>query len=186
MRARHALAIFVFLLTACATDRPVVLSGYRDLVTPGGTGRVGPHPAIDFGGRIGDPVLAAADGVVVGVYRDGPGRPCGNGIHVYHSDFGRHTLYCQLAEVKVERFERVVRGQVIALLGTSGEPSWANARPIPMLHFGLHDSTRPRYDGDLEGTFDPMRFMAGCFDPGKSYPSDRLVLTYPVRCKDPQ
>ena len=185
MRASHALVFLAALLGSCASDAPVVLSGYRALVNPGGGVRAGPHPAIDFGGRIGDPVLAAADGVVVGVYRDGPGRPCGNGIHVYHADFGRHTLYCQLAEVRVERFERVARGQVIALLGNSGEPSWS-PRAIPMLHFGLYDSVRPRHDGDLAGTFDPMEFIVGCFDPARTYPTDRLVLTYPVRCKDPQ
>jgi hypothetical protein len=31
---------------------------------------------------------------------------------------------------------------------------------------------------------DPLPLTVGCFDLGKSYPTDRLVLTYPVRCKD--
>jgi murein DD-endopeptidase MepM/ murein hydrolase activator NlpD len=180
---RIGLALLPALIAACAAAGPVVLSPYRATLNPGGGARGGAHPAIDFGGRIGDPVLAAADGIVVGVYREGPHRPCGNGLHIWHSGFMRHTIYCQLAEVKVRPYDTVQRGQLVGLLGTSGEPSWST-RPIPMLHFGLHDSARPRHDGDLEGTFDPMDYMSGCFDPGKTYPGDRLVLTYPVRCTD--
>jgi murein DD-endopeptidase MepM/ murein hydrolase activator NlpD len=160
----------------------VILSPYGAMYKPGGSTRTGPHPAIDFDGRIGDPVLAAADGVVVAVIRDGPDVACGNGIRVWHRDFDRMTLYCQLHEVKVVPHQPVARGQVIGLLGNSGEPSWVPSR-IPMLHFGLYDSARPRFDGDLGGAFDPMQFIVGCFREGVSYPMDRLALTYPVRCE---
>ena len=31
---------------------------------------------------------------------------------------------------------------------------------------------------------DPMTIMDGCFDPQKTYPTDRFVLTFPVQCKN--
>ena len=174
--------VLAAIVAGCASGGPVVLSGYGALHKPGGSTRIGPHPAIDFDGRIGDPVLAAADGVVVQVIVDGPEIACGHGIKLWHADFNRVTLYCQLHSVKVEKYQRVSRGEVIGLLGNSGEPSWVPSR-IPMLHFGLSDSTRPRDDGDLRGAFDPAQFIVGCFEEGKAYPKDRLVLTYPVRCQ---
>jgi hypothetical protein len=29
---------------------------------------------------------------------------------------------------------------------------------------------------------DPLEITEGCFDPAKRYSTDRLVLTYPVKC----
>jgi murein DD-endopeptidase MepM/ murein hydrolase activator NlpD len=178
---RLAASLLVLACGACAAEGPVqVLSPYRDLVKPGRALRDGPHPAVDFAGQIGDPVLAAADGTVWSVGQDGPGRPCGNGLWLQHAPF-RYTLYCHMHEVHVQRGQRVKRGEAIGTLGVSGEPSWT--RPIPQLHFGLADRPRSRPDGDLDGTSDPMTLIVGCFDPGAAYPTDRLVLTYPVRCR---
>jgi len=174
-------ALLFLLFAACSG--PSVLSPYRSFYKPGGAPRGGAHPAIDFGGTIGDPVLAPADGKVVAVYRDGPGQACGHGLRVWHEKFDKYTLYCQLHSVKVGLGEGVKRGQVIALLGDSGEPSWS-PRPIPMLHFELSDYVLYRGDGDLQGTHDPMKFIVGCFDAKKSYPEERLALTYPVACRD--
>lgn len=170
--------------SACGTTAgpPIVLSAYRDHATPGNRDRGGPHPAIDFGGTYGDPILAAADGSVTKIYHDG-GGPCGNGFRLWHEDFGRYTLYCQLADMHVKLYDRVKRGQVVGTLGFSGEPSWF-AKKIPMLHFEVADDMRVRGDGDLAGTHDPMQFIVGCFDPAKSYPTNRFVLTYPVACRD--
>jgi hypothetical protein len=38
--------------------------------------------------------------------------------------------------------------------------------------------------GDLitQARLDPMPFVVGCFDGTKRYPTDRLVLTYPLPC----
>jgi murein DD-endopeptidase MepM/ murein hydrolase activator NlpD len=182
---RAAAVACALALGACAGGGglPVeVLSGYRDLLKPCGFPRVGAHPAVDFGGAIGDPVYAAADGRVMNVLVDAPQRPCGNGLRLAHQGFDRYTLYCQMLDVSVRVGDEVKRGQQIGRLGISGEPSWST-RPIPMLHFGLYDQPRYRGDGQLEGTFDPMGSIVGCFDPAATYPTDRLVLTYPVRCR---
>jgi murein DD-endopeptidase MepM/ murein hydrolase activator NlpD len=177
------LPVLAILCVGCGTVGPVeILSGYGATTKPGGSLRDGAHPAIDFGGSVGDPVLAAADGEVFRVALDAPGRPCGNGIWLKH-DFNRYTLYCQLHAVLVKRGERVARGQRIGLLGSTGEPAWVRGVPIPMLHFAVADEPRSRADGDLAGTVDPMSMIVGCFDPARPYPTDRLVLTYPVHCR---
>ncbi len=168
--------------TAVRAEAPTILSPYRDLVMPGGAVRAGPHPAIDFGGKIGDPVLAAADGVV---YSARSGGLCGNGIRLAHPPFDRYTLYCQLHTIGVKKGDVVKRGQVIGTLGASGEPSMRAkiyGIAIPMLHFMLSELPERRVDGELERTYDPMQFIVGCFDPAKTYPRERLVLTYPLRC----
>jgi hypothetical protein len=35
---------------------------------------------------------------------------------------------------------------------------------------------------DINALEDPLARIVGCFDETKRYPTDRLVLTYPVRC----
>ena len=149
------------------------------------TGRLrsGAHPAIDFAGRVGDPVLAAADGTVTYATYS---QLCGNGIWIQHVGFDRFTLYCHLSKMQVSVGDRVKRGQLIGAFGATGEPTMRAifpAEPLPQLHFSLQDRMSPRNDGQLDGTFDPMSAIVGCFDPAKSYPTDQLVLTYPLRCK---
>ncbi|MBM4440111.1 MAG: M23 family metallopeptidase [Candidatus Rokubacteria bacterium] len=148
--------------------------------------RVGPHPAVDFGGAMGDPVLAAADGVVFAV-SGLENHLCGHGVWVYHGPWRLYTQYCQLQEARVTPGTAVKRGDVIGLLGDSGEPQACrrvSGAPCPMLHFGVYDRFRRYADGDsLEGAHDPMALIVGCFDPAKTYPADRPALTYPLRCR---
>jgi murein DD-endopeptidase MepM/ murein hydrolase activator NlpD len=68
----------------------------------------------------------------------------------------------------------VRRGQPIGTVGTTGQRAWPGYEHV---HLELQRGSNPN---DLE---DPMRRSAGCFDPGASYPTDRLVLTYPVACR---
>lgn len=171
------------LLVGCAAGGPYILSGYGSMQAAARV-RVGPHPAIDYGGNVGAPVLAAADGTVS---YSAHSPSCGNGIRIWHVEFNRFTLYCHLSEVRVSLGDRVQRGQVIGLLGATGEPTLrapAGVAPIPQLHFELAEDPRPRNDGDLAGSYDPLSITAGCFDPAKHYPNDRLVLTHPVVCRD--
>ena len=171
--------VAIALLTGCAG--PNILSGYGSMQAAARS-RAGAHPAIDYGGSVGDPVLAAADGRVVHAARY---DLCGNGIWLSHPPFERYTLYCHLQELRVSADETVKRGQVIGLLGATGEPTMRTppgVAPIPQLHFQLSMDVGGRNDGDLRGTFDPLSVTVGCFDPNKTYPADRFVLTHPVRC----
>jgi murein DD-endopeptidase MepM/ murein hydrolase activator NlpD len=66
------------------------------------------------------------------------GRSCGNGIRLDHGD-GWTTWYCHLrrGSLMVQEGDRVEAGQVLALVGLSGETSF------PHLHFDLRQGDRP-------------------------------------------
>lgn len=114
------------------------------------------HKGTDFGIPTladmvaGVPVIAAAPGIVRGV-RDGmpdidttdpaapnvSGRECGNGVAIDHGD-GWESQYCHLREgsVVVRQGQQVTRGEVLGLVGMSGEATF------PHLHFSVRDGNR--------------------------------------------
>jgi len=131
---------------------------------------------VDFGGQVGAPVLASADGLVSRIINWPPG--CGNGIVIEHRGFKRWTAYCHMQSLTVDEGQRVSRGEQIGQVGMSG-----NAVNIPHVHMELCTSACASHeDGDLSGTADPLAIADGCFAPNKAYPRDRLVLTFPVTC----
>jgi murein DD-endopeptidase MepM/ murein hydrolase activator NlpD len=69
----------------------------------------------------------------------------------------------------------VRRGQRIGTLGTTGQRAWPGYEHV---HLELQRGT------DVRAVEDPIGRLAGCFDARASYPSDRLVLTYPVACQE--
>ncbi len=76
------------------------------------------HGGIDIACDVGTPVYATADGVVevAGRNRGGYGR-----MIVIDHGFGYKTLYAHLSStIKVNRGDRVTRGDIIALSGRSG------------------------------------------------------------------
>jgi murein DD-endopeptidase MepM/ murein hydrolase activator NlpD len=160
---------------ASVTEVPV-LSEYRSYKGANNLPRLLPHAGVDFGGPLGSPVIAAADGVVAHVIDWPPG--CGRGVILSHAEFRRQTVYCHLQEILVRMGQEVVRGQPIGHMGMTG-----NAMGVPHVHFELCTSPcRSHADGDLHGTVDPLKFSSGCFDPRRSYALGRLALTYPVAC----
>ncbi len=103
---------------------------------------------VDPGARL--PVVAAADGVVLG-RRDGmedspmqgpdpsrEGRECGNGVRLDHGG-GWTTQYCHLqrGSVTVRRGARVSAGDELGRTGSSGRAE------LPHLHFQLELNGRP-------------------------------------------
>ncbi len=159
-----------------ATDEVAILSTYRSYVGANNRPRLRRHAGVDFGGQLGAPVLAAADGVVRRIISWPPG--CGNGVAIEHPGFGRWTAYCHLHGVTVAQGQQVSRGEQIGLLGMSG-----NAVNTPHVHMELCTSACASHvDGDLSATADPLAIADGCFAPDKAYPRDRLVLTFPVTC----
>ncbi len=79
----------------------------------------------------------------------------------------------------VSRGQDVARGQPIGLSGASG-----NAAHVPHVHLEVCTSACGSHrDGDLRGTQDPEALLVGCFDPARSYPTDRLALTWPIDCR---
>lgn len=89
------------------------------------TGRAAFHSGIDFGGDRGDPIYAAADGVVTLSER---GYPYGNNIIIDHGR-GVKTRYLHLNERLVEVGDTVKKGQLIGELGNTGRSTG------PHLHY---------------------------------------------------
>lgn len=99
------------------------------------------NDGINIAARLGEPVRAAASGVVA--YAGNELRGYGNLILIKHAD-GYMTAYAHNARLLVRRGERVRRGQEIATAGETG------AVRTPQLHFEIRRGTR---------ALDPMRYL---------------------------
>lgn len=85
------------------------------------------HPAIDFAASVGTEVIASAAGEVISVYED---KYFGNVILIDHLN-GYSTLYAHLAKALVPPKRFVQKGEVIALVGNTGNST------APHLHFEI-------------------------------------------------
>ena len=89
------------------------------------------HNGVDIGastpGVIGDKIVAAYDGVVtIAAYS----TSAGNWIWINHGG-GLYTVYMHTSQMLVSVGDKVTRGQVIALMGNTGNSTGAH------LHFGV-------------------------------------------------
>jgi len=106
------------------------------------------HKGIDISTyRSGDPVIATADGKVVGVAFD---LGLGNHIIIEHK-YGFITRYAHLKAFNVQKGQIVKQGQVIGYIGNTGLSTG------PHLHYEVHLGT---------DTIDPLRFINS--RPGKT------------------
>ena len=74
------------------------------------------HSGVDFKGRMGDPVRATAEGVVIFAGYEGG---YGNVVKVKHQH-GYETRYAHLVRTSVKKGQRVNVGAVVGLLGNTG------------------------------------------------------------------
>ncbi|HEY0830019.1 MAG TPA: peptidoglycan DD-metalloendopeptidase family protein [Candidatus Dormibacteraeota bacterium] len=86
------------------------------------------HTGVDIAAPLGTPVMAAADGLVVAVGHTSTGY--GNYVVIAHGG-GIATLYGHLLQTNASVGDRVVRGQVIGLEGSTGFSTG------PHVHFEL-------------------------------------------------
>ena len=108
---------------------------------------------------------------------------CGNGVMIRHRQFERFTVYCHLQEIGVRMDQMVKRGDVIGLMGVTGDARGCKPE-CPHVHFEL-SSVAHGHPSLVPGvTFDPLPMIIGCFDPSRTYASDRLVLTHPIQCRN--
>jgi len=162
------------IIAACGGD-PHVLNGFNSPMGVNGL-RARAHAGVDFPAEYGSPVLAATDGSATEYSTEG----CGNGVMIISPINGTIyiTKYCHLSEVEVPTLRPVLRGDEIGRVGTTG---WSGG--VPHVHLALcTPPCRGGADGDLRDLLDPMQFDAGCFDPHRDYPRDKLVLTHPIVC----
>ena len=91
------------------------------------------HKGIDIFAKLGTPVLAIADGIIVSKENGGLG---GKTLWLRTVDHGLTAYYAHLNEQKVNAGQVVKKGQVIGTVGKTG-----NARYTPAhLHFGIYGS----------------------------------------------
>ena len=99
------------------------------------------HTGIDIStNRIGDPVLATADGKVIDISYN---ASLGNSITIQHSH-GFTTRYGHLRGFAVKKGQRVSQGDVIGYLGNTGKTTG------PHLHYEVYLGT---------SLIDPLRFL---------------------------
>ncbi len=117
------------------SGRPVkkgwLSSGYGKRTDPF-TGKKRHHNGVDFAGQVGADVIAVASGVVV---RAEKVAGFGNVVEIRHAD-GYVTRYAHNKVNKVSEGNMVNKGQVVALLGSSGRSSG------PHVHFEVHKNGR--------------------------------------------
>jgi hypothetical protein len=102
------------------------------------------HPGIDFGARMGTPVMATAAGEVIWVGWD---AGFGKTVKIRHVD-GIVTLFAHLSRYFVHMGDKVTRGQVIAALGNTGMSTGphlhyeilVNSKPVNPLRYFIVDS----------------------------------------------
>ena len=98
------------------------------------------NKGLDIAGKIGDPVVAAAQGRVIYV---GSGiQGLGKFVVIKH-DNGFNTVYAHNREIVVKMDQNVARGQKIAELGDSDSD-------VPKLHFEIRKLGKP---------LDPLRYL---------------------------
>ncbi len=92
------------------------------------------HKGIDIAADIDEPVFAIADGVVL--YSDDGLRGYGNVVILRH-DRDMTTFYAHNSALKVKQGEHVTKGQLIALLGSTGHSTG------PHTHFEIRVGDKP-------------------------------------------
>jgi murein DD-endopeptidase MepM/ murein hydrolase activator NlpD len=98
------------------------------------------NDGIDLSLPVGTPVKAAENGVVI--YSGDGLKEYGNTVLVRHDD-GMVTVYAHASDLKVNRGDKVQRGQVIASSGMSG------AAKTPRLHFEVRKNATPVNPADF-------------------------------------
>lgn len=154
-------AVVVAVITGCAHEGPVIMRRFHVAGPPPVGDRS--HYAVDIAADIGDPVLAAADGVVSRVsFQPGAGFT----VILFHPHLDRGTLYTTLRSVAVRRGATVRRGDTLGEVGYPPE-----ARYQVHVHWAMF-AGRSRVD--------PLAAGADCVT--KVDKNDRSRLVYPVRC----
>lgn len=101
---------------------------------------VRPHYGIDISSRRGNSIVATAAGRVV---KAGWENGHGNYVEIDHGH-GVRTTYSHASRVLVDRGKRVVRGEPIALVGSTGFSI------APHVHYEVHESGEP---------VDPLKYI---------------------------
>jgi murein DD-endopeptidase MepM/ murein hydrolase activator NlpD len=112
--------------------RGLLTSGFQKRTDPV-TGRYEKHTGLDIATNEGSPIVAPADGVVTYVTRTvGFGKLLG----IDHG-YGFNTMYAHNSRIAVKPGQRVMRGQVVAYVGSTGKSTG------PHLHYEIYKNGIP-------------------------------------------
>lgn len=109
------------------------------------------HPGLDFSAPAGTPIFATANGTIEFAGNSGDGY--GNHVIINHG-FGYKTLYGHMFRIKARRGQKVVRGEVIGWVGSSGKSTGPhchyevikNSRKLDPVYFFYNDLTPEQFD----------------------------------------
>jgi len=138
-----------------------VLTGYRNGEDPYASGQ---HRGVDIAAPIGTPVVAATAGTV---RHAGTAGLSGVTVSIRTAQGSLDTSYLHLASAAVKEGDRVLAGQRIGAVGTTGKRS---AEPAH-LHFGVREA------GSRHAYRDPLAFLPPL---GASPPRDPVPAPAPV------
>jgi murein DD-endopeptidase MepM/ murein hydrolase activator NlpD len=109
------------------------------------------HPGIDLAADAGSPVFAAADGLVtIALSRESDGTGYGEYVVLSHSG-NSQTVYAHLEAVLVTPWMQVKKGQILGLVGSTGNSTgphlhfeyWLNGKPVDPLAYISTSSSPP-------------------------------------------
>jgi murein DD-endopeptidase MepM/ murein hydrolase activator NlpD len=112
------------------------------------------HYGMDFSAPIGTSIYATGSGTVTSVgWRTG----FGNTIEIDHG-FGYKTLYGHMSGYKVKAGQKVVRGEIIGIIGSTGKSTGPhlhyeihiNGKPVNPINYYYMDLTAEEYDRMLQ------------------------------------
>ena len=105
------------------------------------------HQGLDIKTRSGVPIIAAADGTVVKVERDGY---LGKTVEIDHEGNQFKTLYAHLKDYAegLEVEQKVTRGQIIGYVGNTGRSTGAH------LHYGVYDTAQEKWVNPIRYVLD--------------------------------
>lgn len=104
------------------------------------TGRKAFHEGLDFSADTGTPIYAAAGGIVTSAERT---PDYGNIVKIYHGS-GLETRYAHTLKIMVKTGDHVEKGQLIALVGSTGRSTGSH------LHYEIRLNDNP---------LDPRRYL---------------------------
>ncbi len=113
------------------------------------------HTGMDFTAKTGTDVFATGDGVVEACERNGWGY--GNCIVINHG-YGYKTRYAHLSAFKIKVGDKIKRGDLIGLVGTSGKSTGPhlhyevekNGEKVNPIHYYHTDLTPEQYERLIE------------------------------------
>ena len=112
----------------------------KGILTSGFNWRIDPftglrefHQGLDIATQLGNPVVATADGIVV---ESNSKKDYGNYVIILHN-YGYKTIYAHLKKRLVKVGQKVKRGDVIGLVGSTGKST------APHLHYEVRVHNKP-------------------------------------------